>query len=392
MTKKQLGQFFTSNSSHILQGLEKYIKGKSIVDPFAGAKDLIKWAQNNGAAKVSGFDIDRKLINRNVKYNDSLLNPQKYPFVVTNPPYLYINKASEETKQKYFSRYKRYDDLYQISLASLMDSDEGIFIVPINLFSAENSNNIRQDFFEKFTVDEMNYFTYQVFPDTTYNVIAAHYRLKKESEGSSFTIKTRIFFEDGNVQTRNIEVSREFGWAIGREYIKPILKIRNELRIRRFEERDLRNGNASARLAFGHIKIISQRNIAPETLEILKRNIILLKAIDSGGKNGKIALEDIRSYGIHGLVSVPTSRHMIQLIFDQPISESNQRKLIELFNIEFNKIREQTFSLFLTNYRDKNRKRVSFDFVYKFLNYLYREKIQSKRVGLFAQNNYEQVG
>jgi len=28
-------------------------------------------------------------------------------------------------------------------------------------------------------------------------------------------------------------------------------------------------------------------------------------------------------------------------------------------------------SLFLTNYRDKDRKRISFYFVYKFINYLY---------------------
>lgn len=40
-TKKQLGQFFTKNSDYILNGLEKFVKGKDVIDPFAGNEDLI---------------------------------------------------------------------------------------------------------------------------------------------------------------------------------------------------------------------------------------------------------------------------------------------------------------------------------------------------------------
>lgn len=43
------------------------------------------------------------------------------------------------------------------------------------------------------------------------------------------------------------------------------------------------------------------------------------------------------------------------------------------FNEELNKNREQYFSFFLTNFRDNNRKRMSFDMAYKLLNYIYRE-------------------
>ena len=45
MIKDQLGQFFTTNSDYILQGLERYVKGKEITDPFAGNQDLFVWAK-----------------------------------------------------------------------------------------------------------------------------------------------------------------------------------------------------------------------------------------------------------------------------------------------------------------------------------------------------------
>ena len=136
MTKKQLGQFFTTNSDYILQNLDRYIKGKIVSDPFAGSGDLLDWAKNNGAKKTSGFDVDKKLIgNKNIFYNDSLNNPKKYQFVLTNPPYLNINKADKLTKKKYFKN-SNFEDLYQISLSAIMDSEEGIVIVPINFLSA----------------------------------------------------------------------------------------------------------------------------------------------------------------------------------------------------------------------------------------------------------------
>ena len=36
--KKQFGQFFTTNSDYILPEFGKYIKGKEVVDPFAGKR------------------------------------------------------------------------------------------------------------------------------------------------------------------------------------------------------------------------------------------------------------------------------------------------------------------------------------------------------------------
>ncbi len=47
MSKKQLGQFFTTNSDYILQRFEKFVKDKNVVDPFAGNQDLINWSRKN---------------------------------------------------------------------------------------------------------------------------------------------------------------------------------------------------------------------------------------------------------------------------------------------------------------------------------------------------------
>ncbi|MFH1233281.1 MAG: hypothetical protein V1649_01360, partial [Patescibacteria group bacterium] len=318
MIKKQFGQFFTTNSVNILQNLEKYIKGKEVVDPFAGNGDLIKWAKKNGVKKIKGFDVDEKLVdNKIVFYNDSLLNPRRYKFVLTNPPYLNVNKADNLMKGKYFNG-GNFEDLYQISLFSLRDSDEGIIIVPINFLSAENSKRIRDFFFSKFKIVEMNYFKQQVFSDTTYNVIAFYYKKKTNSLEDQFNIKTHIYPENKLV---NIKLNRSSHWAIGGDLLNMIWGQKNILGIRRLTEKDLQNekGPIKIRAAYNHIKDLLEIRVSKEMYDLLHSNVILLKAIDSGSENGKLALENIKNYGVECLISKESSRHMIYLIFDKPL-------------------------------------------------------------------------
>lgn len=374
MNKKQLGQFFTKNSNYILQGLEKHIKGKNVIDPFAGSGDLIVWAKKNGAKRIKGYDVDKNCAdNKDILYNDSINSPLKYEFVLTNPPYLNINKADKEIKEKYFKE-SSFEDLYQISLYSLLNSEEGIIIVPVNFLSADNSKRIRNVFFDKFEIVEMNYFRERVFSDTTYNVIAFYYRKKKDLWQDKLSIKTRIYPDNKIMQ---IELNKKYSWRIGGEFLNVIKNQKNELGIYRLTEKDIENnsGDIGIRAAHNHIKDTYGVKISGDFYDLLKNNIILLKAIDSGSKDGKLALEDIKKYGVECLVSKESSRHMIYLIFNKEIPVSHQKEIIDIFNKEINKMRDNYFSLFLTNYRDKNRKRVSFDFVYKFINYIYSNKI-----------------
>lgn len=376
-TKKQLGQFFTKNSDYILNGLEGFVKEKDVVDPFAGNGDLIFWAKQHGAKSAIGHDIDKRYIdNRIVFYNDSIKNPLKYNFALTNPPYLNINKANSEIKKHYFNK-NNFEDLYQMSLFSMFNSDEGIVIVPINFLSAENSRKIRDIFFSKFEIVEMNYFRHQVFPDTTYNVIAFYYRKKSNYFNDKFSIKTHIY--PGN-KIINIKLKKDFSWTINGEFLKIIKNQKNEIGIRRLTEKDVlaRRGLIEMPAAFNHIKNIGKIKVSKNLFDDIKSNIILLKAIDSGTEKGKIALEDVRKYGVYCLVSKETSRHMVYFIFKDKIPITAQKEIIDIFNREINEMREKHSSLFLTNYRDNGRKRISFDFVYKFINYIYFNKINSK--------------
>jgi hypothetical protein len=370
--KKQLGQFFTTNAHDILQGFEKTVKGKKITDPFAGSRDLMKWSKKHGAKSVVGFDIDKNLVDKKeVFYNDSLNNPKNYDFVITNPPYLHKNKADKETKSSCFSGDNSiFEDLYQVSLKAISKSNEGIVIVPLNFLSAENSEKIREIFFDKFRITRLNIFTQQVFDDTTYNVVSFHY-IKKDKNVNKMIFDAHIFPNDYKVR---IELNKKHGWQLGGEFISRINSVKNVLGIYRLTVRDLKKGPASIRLAFNNIKDVKEHKLDNTLKNAIKNNIMFLRAIDS--KNGKkIQLEDIRKYKVYGLIGKNTSRNMAYLIFKEPLPIKKQEKLIKLFNKELEEARKKHLSFFLTNFRDNNRKRISFDFAYKLLNYLYINRL-----------------
>lgn len=370
--KQQLGQFFTKNTNFILSGFEGVVKNRNVTDPFAGDGDLLHWAKNNGASTIKGFDIDEsKVDNQTIFYNDSLKNPITYDFVLTNPPYLYQNKLRE----KFGLKESVHTDLYQLSLEKIMDSNEGIVIVPINFFSSENAKYIRMLFLDRFNIVSAKYFTEQVFEDTTYNVIVFHY-IRKRNYNSEQTFTLSIQPKNEN---KEITIYQDYNWQIGGEFLAKINENGNRLRIGRLEESDLQKGEIKIRTAYNHLNTHRDFFVDRQTYNLVRRNIILLKAIDTGTKGGEICLEDIRDYGIDAFVSIKTSRNQIGLIFSDEITLSEQEKLIPLFNKVLNEKRNEYESLFMTNFRDKGRKRISFDFAYNLLNFIYFNNIKNKR-------------
>jgi hypothetical protein len=369
--KQQLGLFYTKNTGYILQGLDEFVRGKNITDPFAGAGDLLKWAKAGRANSVVGYDIDRtKSGNTLIFYNDSLQNPRKYEFILTNPPYLYQNKMKDKT----LLQNSKHTDIYQLSLEKIMNSEEGIVIVPINFLSAENSKYIRELFLARFEIEKANYFSEQVFEDTTYNVIAFYYKKKKFSSNKmniDFTIYPQKKYS-------KITLYQKYNWQIGGEFLAEIKVYSNKLRISRLEEDDLQEGNYTIKAAYNNLNRIKEFNVNGNVLSKLRKNIVVLKAIDSGSENGKICLDDIRKYNLDALISIKTSRHQIQLLFPENVSIKEQEKIIELFNEEIEDKRNRYHSLFMTNYRDKDRKRISFNFAYNLVNYLYFSKLKGK--------------
>ena len=112
-SKKQLGQFYTTNYKKILNGLYIPRRGaEAIIEPFVGQGDLLEFIKGGFAGStgaVEMYDIDPK-IHGTIK-RDTLLEPPDYTnkFVVTNPPYLARNKNKDKTM------YDKYNtnDLYK---------------------------------------------------------------------------------------------------------------------------------------------------------------------------------------------------------------------------------------------------------------------------------------
>ncbi len=373
--KRQLGQFFTKKSDYVLFGLGKFIKGKIVVDPFAGNRDLIKWAKKHGASSIVGYEIAKNLVdNKEVFLNDGIKYPKKYKFLLTNPPYLHKNKASQKTKIDYFSGLNSsFEDLYQVSINSVLDSEEGIMIVPLNFLSAKNSKKIRDLFFKKFKIEKLNIFYEKVFEDTTYNVISFYYKLKKDDSETN-EIDALIFPEKKEIK---LKLEKKYGWRMGGEFDNKISKVKNILGIYRLTEDMLKKGKYKIKLAYNHVKEVNEYTIDDSLFKRISKNIILLKAIDTKNKD-KIMLEDIRKYEVSGLVGKQTSRNMAYLLFKKDLDIQTQRKIIDYFNNELNKARSEHLSFFLTNFRDNNRKRISFDFSYKLINYVYFNKVYKK--------------
>lgn len=366
--KRNLGQFFTTNSDYILQGLDHFIKNKEITDPFAGNQDLLRWARLNNCKKIIGYDCDQKYIDgKNVFLNDSINQAKDYKFVCTNPPYLHKNKATKEIKEKFFyGKNSNFEDLYQISIFSLLNCEEGILIVPLNFLCAENSKKIRGLFFEKFEIIKLNIFSEQVFDDTTYNVISFYFRKRQESCEKN-VIEATIYPENKKIK---LTLEKIYDWQFGGDFIYNIKSTKNDLGVFRLTEDYLKSGEYEVEIALQNIKDKRILKISDDIKKLLEKNILFLRAIDS--KNGKkIQLEDIRKYKISGLAGKNTSRNMAHLIFKKEISVDKQIELMYKFNNELSANRDKYMSFFLTNFRDNNRKRISFDMTYKFLNLIF---------------------
>lgn len=372
----KIGQFNTVKSDLILLGFEDKVKDQNVFDPFAGDGDLLKWALRNGAKSARGVDIDESKKTKpvltasydiTIQIQDSfkiMANNEK--FIVMNPPFLAKNKMSPSTK-RYLSGSK-HEDLYQLGLQSIIGSIEGIAIVPINFFSSENSSYIRHEFFNKYQIEKCNFFTYQVFEHTTYNVVAFYFYPHNNINFQKQSIEMNIFNEDGSKYTEIYTLTKKTDWKIGGEFLNQVNETNNVVKLSRLVEQDLIGGSNEIKFCLNDFKHVKSIGVDDTTNKKIENNIILLKAIDDFGS--PLGLEDIRKYK-YPLVGKHTSRNLAHIIFEKPLSIEVQQSIIEKFNMLLTQQRDKYQSLFLTNFRDRNRKRVSFDFAYKLINLVY---------------------
>lgn len=319
-------QHYTTKSQEICSNLLQYIPDEAkLIEPFVGGGDLVSLLPDRDWEL---YDIEPTIV---ANTQDTLLNPPDYKdkWVITNPPYLAKNKATDKTL---FLKYG-LDDLYKIFLMSVLEADGGIVILPTNFFTDERTESVRKAFLSKFSIKEINIYTEPIFESTTYSVCA--FAFQKGGVVKEQSLKCNIFPSGKQV---SFKVSESSGFRFAGEYFKDI---------------------ASQTSNFTRL----MRDRSPEGFI----TNIKLYAIDTRQHKIRLKYEPELFYGIS------TDRSYATLVSKKELTEDEQKQIISAFNEELNSFRERYYDLVLTNYRDYNRKRIGFDFAYKLLTKIMKE-------------------
>ena len=334
--KKQLGQFFTTNYEYILQGLT-VPPNVSIIEPFAGNCDLLKWKELKNK-QIECFDIDSKKNCPDVIKRDTLLNPPDYTgkFVITNPPYLARNKNKDK---KIYDKYN-LNDLYKCFLKQLIESKPigGILIIPLNFWCSIRKSDIelRKLFIETFEIIKMNIFEEKVFEDTGYTICSLNF-FTGQNGNKKGTLPLTFY---PNKNQLNVELTKENNWTIGGELY---IKNKSNYKCFRLTSKNEKECN----------KFITNINV---------------KCIDDS-EDSKIKLFYSNKHYLDDTKKL-SARTYATLIIEPAINEQQQKKIIKDFNEKLAEYRQKYNSLFLTNYRENCRKRISFDLVYNIVKQL----------------------
>lgn len=350
MNKKQLGQFYTTNYAYILQNMYIPDNISNIIEPFAGAGDLLKFIyKDKDKYKIECYDIEPKkdfIIKR-----DTLLNPPNFngAFVITNPPYLARNKSDDK---EIYDKYNT-NDLYKCFLSLLIGSScsGGILILPLNFLSSIRKADIklREKFGKKYDIILCNIFEEQVFNDTSYSICCLQFSAKNDTSGGCDSSESG---SDCYIYPSNKRIS--FVLNAGNNYTIGG-KIYNLPRNTKY-------------------KIDRATRLIKNENENLITNI-LVKCIDDSlySKIGLSIVDDLTKENHIDRSPNLTARSYAILVIEPMITAEEQSVLVNKFNTYLNEYRDKYNSLFLTNYRESNsiaRKRISFGLVYEICGYL----------------------
>jgi len=338
MSKKTKGQFYTTNSDYILEGIDIPTNVNKIVEPFAGKGDLLTWISNKSNKYiVEAYDIEPK--RADIIERDTLLNPPNYDksFVITNPPYLARNKCENKN---IFDLYDT-NDLYKCFIKSLVKSgcEGGIMIIPAGFFFSSRTidSECRDEFMKKYKILKIKYFEETVFDDTTTTVVVILFELSKEILTSQNIVWKMM--PSGNDKTFNM--SKENDWIIGGEIYN--MESPKKIKISR------------------HVEGVKLKEGEQQTF-------ITLNALDSGKKDGRIKLEYKKDY-VYPAKDCSRTYATIRIL-GMELSEEDQKLICVRFNELLEEKREEYNSLFLPQFRESKeyaRKRISFELAYKII-------------------------
>ena len=322
--KSKLGQFYTTNYEYILSNMIIPHDIDIIIESFCGNGDLLKFLKKDNYV-LECYDIEPK--QSYIIQRDTLKNPPNYDgkFILTNPPYIARNK--NEDKEIY--DFYKTNDLYKCFILSFINSNckGGIIIIPINFLCSQRTIdiNLRKQFLHKFHIRLITIFEEKVFDDTSTSVCVIQFDIKKDNE----LIKIDIYPSKKSIE---IILDEKNNYTIGGE----ILEIKSS-KIYKIER--------------------ATRNSKEEISNIL------LKTIDDKNELGAIIIEDNEI--IIDNTDNLSMRSYASLVIIPMIDINLQRILVEKFNEYLKVNREKYNSLFLTNYRENKRKRISFELAFK---------------------------
>jgi hypothetical protein len=348
--KKNRGQFYTTNSSYILDGFPLPPSDiRCIIEPFAGKGDLIEWVKKSGcASEIEAYDIEPK--GKNIKKRDTLTNPPDYnnAWVITNPPYLARNKSEKK------EIYELYDtnDLYKCFITSIVKQNNcrgGIFIIPAGFFFSPRDIDVRcrDAFMKKYKITKVKYFEESVFDDTTTTIVAFSFE------------KANIALQEQNVEWLMMpsKVQKEFNMSSSNDWIigGDIYNLPNpeKISVRRYVEGQKLRENEQ------------QLNIT-------------LNALDSGTKEGRIGLTYKKDY-IYPAKECSRTYATFR-ITGKTLTESEQIQLCKDFNEFLEQKRKDSWSLFLPQFRESKeyaRKRIPFELAYRIFLHIIQRQISS---------------
>jgi hypothetical protein len=337
-TKKTRGQFYTVNHSYILDGLcGPPSDAKCVIEPFAGKGDLLQWVEKIGISlPIEAYDIEPK--KEGIVQRDTLICPPDYSnsWILTNPPYLARNKCENKTV---FDKYNT-NDLYKCFITSItqqsLPCSGGIFIIPAGFFLSPRDVDVccRNAFLSKYKLLAVKYFEETVFPDTTTTVVAFSF----EKSPTLLTEQNVQWISMPSGQKRVFNMTAENDWIIGGDIYK--LPVPSHIKIRRYVEgQPLKDGE--------HITSMT------------------LCALDSGTQNGRICIKYQEGYIYPAKDSSRT--YATLCIQGRILSGEEQQTLCLRFNDFIEKKREETWSLFLPQFRESKeyaRKRIPFELAY----------------------------
>ena len=348
--KKSRGQFYTTNSSYILDGMpgppvQKIGGIRCIIEPFAGKGDLLDWVRQSGYGNIpiEAYDIDPK--RPDIVQRDTLTHPPDYrdTWVLTNPPYLARNKSSHK---EIYDQYET-NDLYKCFLHSVVDQDTcvgGIFIIPAGFFFSPRDIDVRcrHSFMSKYRITYVRYFEETVFDDTTTTIIAVAF--EKSAGLETMTEQSVLWEVFPTKQKKTFCMSAEKNWIIGGDIYH--LPIPTDIKVRR------------------HVEGTPLRTDEQQTF-------MTLNALDSGTQSGRIQMEYKDGYVYP---AKDCSRTYATLrISGKTLSEEEQIEICRLFNEFLETKREEYWSMFLPQFRESKeyaRKRIPFELAYRIVLYV----------------------